>query len=314
MAAWLLRFATLALLAAAAAWGVFWWQQGRPVVALVGAVCIAGVHAIVLAIEFVCIAFVNRADPAPAASAAQLVRAWSHEVWTAAVVFGWRQPYRANRFADRPMPVGRRGVVLVHGFFCNRAVWNRWLALFHARQTPVVAVNLEPVFASIDDYVPQIEHAVRSLEAATGLAPVVVAHSMGGLAVRAWLDRFAADARVRRVVTIGSPHHGTWLARFGVASNVRQMRRDSNWIDALAAREPASRFTRFTCYYSHCDNVVFPASTAMLPGADNRHLPGAAHVELVDQADVLAEVTRWLGDAAGVQSSLPRAAAEASAR
>ena len=36
----------------------------------------------------------------------------------------------------------------------------------------------------------------------------------------------------------------------------------------------------FTCWYSNCDNIVFPASVATLPGADNRFVPGVAHVEL----------------------------------
>ena len=47
---------------------------------------------------------------------------------------------------------------------------------------------------------------------------------------------------------------------------------------ALAAREPAQRFERFTCFYGHCDNIVFPASTATLPGADNRHIAGHARM------------------------------------
>jgi triacylglycerol esterase/lipase EstA (alpha/beta hydrolase family) len=52
---------------------------------------------------------------------------------------------------------------------------------------------------------------VRRVTQATGLPPVIVAHSMGGLATRAWLRAFSADARVHRVITLGTPHGGTWL-------------------------------------------------------------------------------------------------------
>ena len=37
----------------------------------------------------------------------------------------------------------------------------------------------------------------------------------------------------------------------------------------------------------------FPASNATLPGADNRHVVGAAHVHLADQPEVLSDVLAW---------------------
>ena len=45
-------------------------------------------------------------------------------------------------------------------------------------------------------------------------------------------------------------------------------------------------------FRSPADNIVFPATTATLDGADNRHLPGAAHLQMVFEAPVLAEVLR----------------------
>jgi triacylglycerol esterase/lipase EstA (alpha/beta hydrolase family) len=150
------------------------------------------------------------------------------------------------------------------------------------------------VFGSIEAYASHVEEGVRKLEETTGLAPVVVAHSMGGLAVRAWLQAREADARVHRVFTIGSPHHGTWLGRFGRTPNTRQMRLHGPWLGNLAAREPQARYGRFTCFYSHCDNIVFPPSTATLPGADNRHLEGWSHVHLAFHPAVFEEVMRWL--------------------
>jgi triacylglycerol esterase/lipase EstA (alpha/beta hydrolase family) len=124
---------------------------------------------------------------------------------------------------------------------------------------------------------------------------VIVAHSMGGLAVRAWMAEHEGDLRVHHVITIGSPHRGTFLGRFGFAPNTRQMRIASRWQQRLAAREPAQRFRRFTCFYGHCDNIVFPASTATLPGADNRHLMGIAHVHMAHHDEVFSEVLRWVG-------------------
>ena len=163
-----------------------------------------------------------------------------------------------------------------------------------ARQVPFIAVNLEPVFGSIDHYPQLIEAAVARMEAATAVPVLLVGHSMGGLAIRAWLAQFNADARVRRVVTIGTPHQGTWLARYGHTTNGKQMRLSSPWLTHLAAREPGGRYARFTCFFGHCDNIVFPAAAGTLPGAENLHVPGTAHVHMAFQKVVFNEVWRWL--------------------
>jgi triacylglycerol esterase/lipase EstA (alpha/beta hydrolase family) len=155
-------------------------------------------------------------------------------------------------------------------------------------------MNLEPVFGSIDQYSELIEQAVQRLERATGRAPIVVAHSMGGLAVRRWYAEQPDAARVHHVVTIASPHHGTWLARFAFTRNTHQMQQLSRWLATLAAREHVERHGRFTCFYGHCDNIVFPPSTATLPGADNRHLAGVAHVAMADRQEPYAEMLRQL--------------------
>jgi triacylglycerol esterase/lipase EstA (alpha/beta hydrolase family) len=183
----------------------------------------------------------------------------------------------------------------VHGFFCNRAFWNPWLSRLRAEGVPFIAVSLEPVFGSISDYASTIDAAIARLEAATGRAPLVVAHSMGGLAVREWLHRVErGHLRVHHVVTIGTPHHGTWIARWGRTANGTEMRLKSPLVTRLAEAGTAQRHALFTCFYGNCDNIVFPASTATLAGADNRHLPGVAHVHMAFHATVFSEVWRLL--------------------
>jgi triacylglycerol lipase len=286
----------LSLLALAAAWLVFTLPDGRWLAAALGLLLLGGGHALVLGLECLLVARVNRHDPAPAASVVQWLRAWWGEVRSAPVVFCWRQPFFSHRFPDclPEAARGRRGVLLVHGFVCNRGVWNPWLQRLQQAGVPFIAVNLEPVFGAIDDHVPQLEAAVQQLQQHTGLAPVVVAHSMGGLALRRWWADAGDPGRVHHAITIGTPHHGTWLARFALTPNGRQMRLASRWLLALAAREPAGHGARFTCFYGHCDNIVFPPATATLPGADNRHLPGVAHVHMVDRPAPWAEALQRL--------------------
>lgn len=288
---------TLGLVLIALLWAAWAWSAGHTEWAVAGAILIVMAYSAVLALEFTLLRLAHGAsETVPKAKLRELFTAWLGETMSAPLVFCWRQPFRSRKYADHlpEKASGRRGLLLVHGFVCNRGLWNPWLERLHSAGIPFVAVNLEPVFGSIDDYIVIIEAAMQRMERATGLAPVLVAHSMGGLAVRRWWAENAGDSRVHRAITIGTPHQGTWLARFAMSRNSRQMRQQSGWLRQLAAREPAGRSARFTCFYGHCDNIVFPPSTATLPGADNRHLSGVAHVHMVQRPEPFEEVMRWL--------------------
>ncbi len=253
-------------------------------------------YAAVLALEFAWLRSSYAAGDSARPRLRQLVHAWVDEVTGAPRVFLWRQPFRSRSEPDH-LPAssrGRRGVLLVHGFFCNRGLWNPWLRRLRQGGIPFVAVDLEPVFGSIDDYQSAIDASVRRLEQATGLAPVVVAHSMGGLAVRAWLAA-NEQAPMHRLITIASPHAGTRLGAHGRGLNIGQMRQGGDWLASLADRESASSRGRYVCFWSHCDNIVFPTRNATLPGADNRHLEATPHVQMVYHPAVFEEVLRSLG-------------------
>ena len=292
MLATLQKFITILLAATALGWLVY-FGSASPWLALGGFLLIAMGYTGFLAIEFGALRFVHQSDPAPQPTWKELLGAWWGETKTAPQVFCWRQPFRTHAVPDQltapAAAPGRRGVVFVHGFFCNRGLWTPWLKRLQGSGHAFVALSMEPIFGSIDDYAPQIDHAVQQVTQATGLAPLLVCHSMGGLAVRAWLKIMRAEERVHRVVTIGTPHRGTWLARFGYGPNNLQMRLLSDWNAQLDHGMPEGRHALFTCWYSNCDNIVFPASTATLPGAENRLVRGTAHVQLAFLPEVVDE-------------------------
>jgi pimeloyl-ACP methyl ester carboxylesterase len=215
-------------------------------------------------------------------------------------IFGWRMPWRSNAIEDHLPKTSRglRGVVFIHGYICNRGLWNPWMKRLLKLDRAFVSVSLEPVFASLDDYVPQVERAVRRMEAATGLAPVIVAHSMGGLVARAWLRSRAAHKRsdgtdeAARLITIGTPHRGTWLAALALTANARQMRLDSAWMAALAASEPPTLPGLITSWWSECDQIVYPAPTAVFPGSEAKQLRGVGHIALTAREEIWNEIRR----------------------
>jgi len=282
------------------AWGVAAGESGW---GLFGAVVVLSVHAWSQAIEFSWAAWARKPDdPGPRPRVGQWLRAWLGEVVAAPRVFFWQQPFRHAAQPDNlpAHPTGRRGVVLVHGFFCNRGFWNRWMARLRADGVHFVAVTLEPPFGGIPRYVETLDAAMRRVQQATGMPSVVVAHSMGGLVVRAWAASAGSGAVtgiIHRLITIGTPHQGTAVAALAFSANGRQMRRGSAWLQALVQTESDSHLpAATTAFFSSCDNIVFPPSLAQWPGAQMRHLDGQAHVEMADHGEPWAELQRWLAE------------------
>jgi pimeloyl-ACP methyl ester carboxylesterase len=290
MLARLQQIITLGLLAAVAAW-LICFLPASPGLAWAGPALVLTGYCGALALELLIMRWVSRADSAPRPTWAELASAWLGETLTAPFVFCWRQPFFSQAYPDQLLPgdvvSGHRGVVFVHGLFCNRGFWTPWLKRLQGTGHAYVALDLEPPFSSIDAYVPLLDDAVNRVTAATGMPPLLVCHSMGGLAARAWIKATQRPERVFHVVTLGTPHHGTWLARFSTALNGRQMRRDSAWLQALAAELPATAQLQFTCWYSNCDNIVYPCSSATLAHANNHLQRGAGHVHLAFRPNVM---------------------------
>jgi pimeloyl-ACP methyl ester carboxylesterase len=257
------------------------------------AICILSAPGFFLLVEFLLLRHYQDRLPITQLGPTGLIRLWANEALVAAKSFFWDQALREQRFPS--VYTGKnsmRGVVLVHGYLCNRGFWNPWIPRLRAADQTYVCVSLHPVFGSIDDSANQIESAVRRCTEMTGAPPVLVTHSMGGLSVRAAMRCFGDRIRVHHVVTIACPHGGTELARWGLHQKEQQMRRGSAWLGELARSESQEMRAKFTCFYSDCDNVVFPTDCAQLPGANNRLIKQRAHLQLAASPEVFEEVLR----------------------
>lgn len=210
----------------------------------------------------------------------------------------WTMPRASARTRIHP---GSRTppVLLLHGYGCNSGYWSHLVPRLDAAGISHASVDLEPLTGDIDGYAPLVERAVEALCAATGADKVIiVAHSMGGLVARAWM-RACGTGRVARVITLGTPHHGTCLAAFGLGLNAAQMRRavrdeppECAWLRALAGGEDAAARALVTSIFSHHDNIIAPQTSSELPGARNLAFGGVGHVALGRNARVLDTVMR----------------------
>lgn len=201
--------------------------------------------------------------------------------------------------AGRPFTVLIEGdtrppVLLLHGYGANSGFWQPFSRRLQSAGISHAAIDLEPVLGDIDDYASGIDAAVQALCRANGASAVIVlAHSMGGLAARAWLRAYGSE-RAARVITLGTPHFGSTLAGYGIGTNARQMRpaagNTDSWIARLDASEnPALRALLVSVYTRH-DNIVSPQSSTILPGTRLIGFDLVGHVALGFDAAVSERV------------------------
>lgn len=198
----------------------------------------------------------------------------------------WMGPDWLGHCATRPLPL-----LLIHGYQCNRGFWIWIRSRLEAAGWTVATHSMEPVWSEIDNYADGIERRIDEVLAATGAPQVIlICHSMGGLAARAYLRRHG-KGKVARMITLGSVHHGTELARLGVGPNARQMRIGNPWLIALGAAGAVPLPQGSVSIFSHHDNFVFPPETSSrLEGATNIAISGVSHLGMAFSPRVLVSL------------------------
>jgi triacylglycerol lipase len=116
--------------------------------------------------------------------------------------------------------------------------------------------------------------AVDAALARTGAGSVdLVGYSAGGVVARLWLRDRGRASLVRRVVTVGSPHHGTELASLAGSlpgqclPACRQLIPDSALLNRLNSGDETPDGPVWVSIWSTVDEVVTPPESARLAGA-----------------------------------------------
>jgi triacylglycerol esterase/lipase EstA (alpha/beta hydrolase family) len=288
----LARFVRLTLLLELAAYGAMGaslhrahgWSAGRVILA---ALAVALAARFLLTCATLMSSYIARSPRAPEQQLgiAASLKLLLGEAWALLKDNFYYLPWES--VAVRPDPLPQTGmslpVVLAHGYFSNRGYFGPLVRALEERGvSPVFTPDFPSLFVGIEDYVDELHAAIEKLAAATGQPRIVlVCHSMGGLAAREYMRRHGA-ARIAKLVTIASPHHGTVMASLGLGENSRQMRRGSAFLEMLArheSRDPPGMPA--TSIYSVHDNLVAPQDTSRLPWAKNIAIDGMGHVGIL---------------------------------
>lgn len=197
-------------------------------------------------------------------------------------------------------------ILLVHGLVDNRSVFNVLrIGLQRRGFGQITTMNYSPLSGDIRTVAAHLAEEVDRLCEETGFERIhLIGHSLGGLIARYYVTRLGGDERVHTVVTLGTPHHGTYAAYVWRTAIGRQLRPDSAVIRELDRPAPGCR-TRFLAYWSDLDEVILPHENAALNHPDldvrNVRLHGVGHASLPNVRSVVYGIAAALAhlDSAG---------------
>ncbi len=224
---------------------------------------------------------------------------------------------RVRRFDD----AGRDKdvVVLLHGFFQTRNVWEAMEDRLRHDGFSVLSFNLSGLLwrfntAPVDRSARMVADKLEGLAEQYDFERVhIVGHSKGGLIARRYVQHYGGDRRVMSLITLGTPHHGTPTAAVGMAvmgvaalsTSARDLLPGSRVVRAIG-RDSFPPHIPLTSVYSRAD-LVCPHWASRLrprPGEEthmeNVEVSGKGHSELTWDAGVYRVVRDRLRAAQGM--------------
>jgi triacylglycerol lipase len=189
---------------------------------------------------------------------------------------------------------GPRPVILIHGYAMSRAYF-----LLLARR--LERAGLGPFYGfeywtlgKVSSAARRLGEYVERLCDQHGVAEVdLIGHSMGGVVARYYLSLGGGAARVRHLVSLGSPHCGTETSYFGVGRPVHELLPGSSLLARLeAAGLPAG--PEVLAIWSRSDALVWCERQAHLPGAREVVFDDLGHIGLLASRRVAREVAGFL--------------------
>lgn len=177
---------------------------------------------------------------------------------------------------------GYRPLVLVHGMAGDPTNFYALRAYFAAMgRRRVYAIGLSDA-VDVEEMATRLRAFVEEVVSVNGLGAEakvdLVAHSQGGIASRIALESPEFEARIATLVTLGTPHSGTYVARFTATRQGNDLRRNSPVFARLAAQLPWQGPVRLVAFWSASDLLVLPAESAAVEGAENIEMVGYTHL------------------------------------
>lgn len=186
--------------------------------------------------------------------------------------------------AERPL------IVIVHGFFSTPA---HWLPLAFRLRRAGIANVIRPRYqgaGSLEDCGVRLAKLLRDHKGGV----IFIGHSFGGLAAVHAATRLPRGT-VRKIIALAAPFGGTVMSYFSPTPAGRRLIPGNKFL--IETRDlAASLKIPITCFWSGFDQLVVPASNALLPGAENIEVEGLGHTGYLFSHDVADRIIALLKD------------------
>ena len=173
---------------------------------------------------------------------------------------------------------GPTRIVLVHGIFQRGYSFSPLKKKFEKLGCECLVPRLSPCDAR-SGIEPLAQQLQREIEATWGKAASfhIVAHSMGGLVSRYYLQELGGYEHCQTLITLATPHHGTKAAYFYPGKGAGQMRPHSAFLEQLEASSHRLQHVRLLSYRTPLDLIILPSTSSHWEMAENHRVWALAH-------------------------------------
>ncbi len=146
----------------------------------------------------------------------------------------------------------------------------------------VEGINLFPNLASAEEQAHKVKAKIEAMKKRYGVQQVdLVVHSFGGLISRYYIQELEGRSTVRNLVTVATPHHGTYTAFAGPGKSAQQLRPNSAFLTQLNANGFAYSPVKYTSIWSNLDEIVIPPKNAVMPDSTVYYVPWTGHLTIM---------------------------------
>lgn len=191
----------------------------------------------------------------------------------------------------------RRPILFVHGIFHNKS------AFFYLKQKLASKgwhhfreMDLLTSLYGIPKLAERVQKEVEKLKEEYQTDQIdIVAHSMGGIIARYYLQKLGGDGIAKNLVTLGTPHQGTHWSKYSLLRHIRELHPSSQLLNELNTL-PLPQKTRVVSVSGNLDVMMVPRSTPEWEGVRHIQLQNVGHAGLLFSKRVFQIVASHLDD------------------
>lgn len=182
-------------------------------------------------------------------------------------------------------------ILLVHGIFDDATVFKHLVDFLRDNGWTPHAISLKP--SNGDLPLNKLAEQIADYEA-THLPQdkrfILIGFSMGGVVCRYYLQRLGGLQRVRKFISIASPHRGSLLAYFNFKPGGRQLRPNSDFLLDLNRDAHVLNNVEHVSIWTPFDLMILPYTSSVIDHGENKRVPVLVHAWMLSDERCFNEV------------------------